>query len=73
MAIASVIQQINKNTYEENYIQYVQSVAGYNKNKNCHVVTLIEEAIRCYTLPKGDLGATTAPIRLKAHKPCRRL
>ena len=34
------------------------------KIKNCHVVTLTGEAIRCYTLPKGDLGATTAKRQL---------
>ena len=28
------------------------------------VVTLTGEAIRCYTLPKGDLGATTAKRQL---------
>ena len=34
------------------------------KIKNCQVVTLTGEAIRCYTLPKGDLGATTAKRQL---------
>ena len=34
------------------------------ETKNCHVVTLTGEAIRCYTLPKGDLGATTAKRQL---------
>ena len=34
------------------------------KIKNCQVVTLTGEAIRCYTLPKGDLGAMTAKRQL---------
>ena len=59
MAIAPVRQQINKNTREEKYIQYVQGAAEYIK-RNCRVVTLTGEAIRSYTLPKSDLGATTA-------------
>ena len=43
-------------------MQHVQGTAKYIKN--CHVVTLIGEAIRCYTLSKGDLGATTAKKQL---------
>ena len=34
------------------------------KIKHCYVVTLTGEAIRCHTLPKGDLGATTAKRQL---------
>ena len=66
IAIAPVKLQINKNAHEEKHVQCVQSVARYikNKNKNCHIVTLKGEAIRCYTLPKGDLGATTAKRQL---------
>ena len=34
------------------------------KTKKCHVVILTGKAIRRYTLPKSDLGATTAKRQL---------
>ena len=60
MAIAPVRQQINKNTHEENHIQYVQSVARYNKNKKLSCCNPNREGYQVLHLAKGDLGATTA-------------
>ena len=55
---------MNKNTHEEKHVLYVQGAAKYIKNKKTHVVSLTGEAIRRYTLPRSDLGATTAKIQL---------
>ena len=64
MAIAPVRYQINKkHTKKSIYSMYKVSLDTI-KIKNCQVVTLTGEAIRCYTLPKGDVGATTAKRQL---------
>ena len=74
MAIAPAKQQANKNRRLEKHIEYIQGTAKYIKNKkHCQVVIPTGEAIECYPLPKGDLGAAIAPLCLKAYKPCSRL